>query len=242
MNENSSSALLAQYQGWRSTFSSGSSARETAYQIIRNKIINMEYKPGEPISDKKLAEELDISRTPVREAIILLTTANMVVLRPQIGTFVSPINTEWIEMERFSRYVMEKEILTQACRKADRETAWAYEQNLREYEHYYESQEENRAARLLQIDNEFHGIAFRAVGRQNSFFQMMDNMQHFERLRILSQEILHKEDRKLNDDHSKIAEAVLQGDEKKAVELIEAHLSLYQEDLKLIRQRHPEYF
>ena len=60
---------------------SGRNARETAYRIIRDKIIGCELKPGEAISDKQLAEELQMSRTPVREALIILSTSNMVVLK-----------------------------------------------------------------------------------------------------------------------------------------------------------------
>ena len=59
----------------------GRNARETAYRIIRDKIIGCELKPGEAISDKQLAEELQMSRTPVREALIILSTSNMVVLK-----------------------------------------------------------------------------------------------------------------------------------------------------------------
>ena len=37
------------------------SARETAYQTIRSRIITMELKPGDPLNDRELAEELGIS-------------------------------------------------------------------------------------------------------------------------------------------------------------------------------------
>lgn len=48
------------------------SARETAYQTIRSRIITMELKPGDPLNDRELAEELGISRTPMREALLML--------------------------------------------------------------------------------------------------------------------------------------------------------------------------
>ena len=111
------------YSHWRSRHSKAASsignARERAYLIIRDKIIYMELKPGEPLSDKVLAKQLQMSRTPVREALILLSAYNMVVLKPQIGTFVAPIDTEWVAMEQFSRLAMEKEIIRQACSRRD---------------------------------------------------------------------------------------------------------------------------
>ena len=53
------------------------SARETAYQTIRSRIITMELKPGDPLNDRELAEELGISRTPMREALLMLNLARM---------------------------------------------------------------------------------------------------------------------------------------------------------------------
>ena len=101
----------------KNTFTAGAgrNARETAYQIIRDKIIGCELKPGEAISDNQLAEELQMSRTPVREALIILSTSNMVVMKPQTGTFVSPIDVHRMETEQFARYALEKEIITRAC-------------------------------------------------------------------------------------------------------------------------------
>ena len=143
--------------------SAGSNARETAYQIIRDKIIRLEFRPGEPLSDKALAEELDMSRTPVREALILLASHNMVILRPQIGTFVAPIDTEWMEMEQFARFALEKEVMTQACPHLTDEHRWLYTENLRIYRHYNRVESPGRASRLLTLDNDFHRIAFSVI-------------------------------------------------------------------------------
>jgi DNA-binding GntR family transcriptional regulator len=44
--------------------------------------------PGTPLSDKALATQLNISRTPVREALLQLRSEGLVVARPQSGTFV----------------------------------------------------------------------------------------------------------------------------------------------------------
>lgn len=48
------------------------SAREAAYETIRSRIITMELKPGDELNDHELAQELGISRTPMREALIML--------------------------------------------------------------------------------------------------------------------------------------------------------------------------
>ena len=55
---------------------------------IRRRIVEGIYAPGQRISDKELTLELGASRTPVREALLDLKSAGLVVMRPQHGTFV----------------------------------------------------------------------------------------------------------------------------------------------------------
>ena len=162
----------------------GRNARETAYRIIRDKIIGCELKPGEAISDKQLAEELQMSRTPVREALIILSTSNMVVLKPQTGTFVSPIDVHRMDTEQFARYALEN---------LSEEHRWLYEENLRTYQHYAQLPGESRGKNLLRLDNEFHRIAFLAVGREENYRIQFDQLQHIERMRMLSLHFMGQE-------------------------------------------------
>ena len=50
----------------------------------------MELKPGDELNDHALAQEMGISRTPMREALIMLNIAHMVTIKPQSGTYVAP--------------------------------------------------------------------------------------------------------------------------------------------------------
>lgn len=61
---------------------------QKAYNIIRSRIYDNDIKPGEVISEKLIAEELGISRTPVREAIRMLASEDIVESRDGIGTIV----------------------------------------------------------------------------------------------------------------------------------------------------------
>lgn len=215
-------------------------ARERAFLIIRDKIIYMDLKPGEPVSDKVLAEQLEMSRTPVREALILLSAYNMVVLKPQSGTFVAPIDPEQVAIEQFSRYTMEKEIIKQVCAVKTEQLAAAYKENIELFETYNNSDAADRIRRLHDLDNEFHGLAFETMGRKNSFLHMHSYMQHIERLRVLT--LMMGADRTINQDHHLIAQAVAEGNEKAAAEALEKHLNVYQESLKIAKTECPEYF
>ena len=67
------------------------SAREIAYETIRSRIITMDLKPGDELNDRELAQELGISRTPMREALIMLNTpCTWWSSSPQSGTHVAP--------------------------------------------------------------------------------------------------------------------------------------------------------
>lgn len=215
-------------------------AREKAYWIIRDKIIYMQLKPGEPLSDKLLAEQLEMSRTPVREALILLSAYNMVVMKPQIGTFVTPIDTEWVAMEQFSRLTMEKEMITRACSSPHPELYSAYNNNLKMFSEIEQSSHKDRIRHLHELDNDFHSFAFAACGKINSFLHMHSYMQHIERLRVLA--LILGTDTDIAKDHKAIADAVEKQDRITALQCLESHLNIYKESLTKAKDQHPEYF
>lgn len=65
-----------------------------AYQEIKQRILNNVYYPGYQVLEKDLAEELGVSRTPVREALILLQHDGLVELIPRHGMRVVPIEAD----------------------------------------------------------------------------------------------------------------------------------------------------
>ena len=224
----------------QSNIATGGSARERAFAVIRDKIIYMDLKPGESLSDKILAEQLEMSRTPVREALIRLSAYNMVVLKPQSGTFVAPIDAEQLEIEQFSRLTMEKEIIKLACQNQTPELKWVYESNLRAYELGNKNDDPEKIRHLHEIDNNFHGLAFAATGKIKSYLHMHSYMQHIERLRVLA--LLEAADGDILKEHSAIASAVMEQDERTALRCLENHLSIYIESLEKTKSKNPEYF
>ena len=214
--------------------------KQVVYEELKRRIVSCEILPGSMLTEEMLCESLNASRTPVREAIILLASANMVILKPQIGTFVAPIDVERMEMEQFARYALEKEIISLACGAVTPEVKWRYEENLRAYKHYSESDFPGRSSRLLDLDNEFHRIAFLAAGRENNFDHMLAGLLHVERMRMLSLAGLNQE--QTLSDHCAISQAVTEGDRPTALKWLELHLNRYQENVKVLRERFPEYF
>jgi DNA-binding GntR family transcriptional regulator len=68
------------------------SQAEAAYRQLRDKLIMLEIRPGEPINDGQLAAELGFGRTPVREAIKRLELENLVAVHPRRATLVCDVD------------------------------------------------------------------------------------------------------------------------------------------------------
>ena len=217
------------------------SARETAYQTIRSRIITMELKPGDPLNDRELAEELGISRTPMREALLMLNLARMVDIKPQSGTHVAPINLKLMEMEQFARYTLEKEILNRIRGRLTAEQEAAYRLNLESYRQLERDPDaENRETRMLDLDNAFHRRAFELCGMEEHFDHMLSTFQHIERLRKFS--LQTEENKSVCSSHTAILEALLHGSADDVSEALESHLSRYKQSVAQARSVHPEYF
>ena len=65
---------------------------DRAYAALRDRIVSLRIAPGAPINEDALGRELDMGRTPVREAIKRLALENLVTVFPRRGTFASEIN------------------------------------------------------------------------------------------------------------------------------------------------------
>lgn len=74
--------------------SSRQSVRDQIYRSLRDWIVDGTMKPGERISDQDVAEYFSVSRTPVREALQLLSEQGFVKVEPSKGTHVAPVSDE----------------------------------------------------------------------------------------------------------------------------------------------------
>jgi len=73
------------------------SLEEQIYRIIKNKVIWHEIKPGERIIDKKLAEELGVSRSMVRQVFAVLTKEGLLKIIPRNGFYVREVTRKELE-------------------------------------------------------------------------------------------------------------------------------------------------
>lgn len=68
--------------------------RDQVVTALRNAIIRGQLLPGQKVAEEDIAQELGISRTPVREAVRLLEMQGLIQVEPKIGTFVASPDLE----------------------------------------------------------------------------------------------------------------------------------------------------
>ena len=211
--------------------------REYALRMLKDNIIHLDLVPGSMLSENELSAEMNLSRTPVREALIELSKVKIVEIYPQKGSAVSLIDYDIIEEARFMRNVLECAVVELACKSPSKEDLLKLQENVRLQEFYMENRSSER---LLELDNEFHQMLFHMTGK-DQVYQLMDSITiHFDRIRSMSLEAV--KELKLVSDHHAIVEAIVAQDSDKAKTLMEKHLSRYKIDEKALRDKYPGYF
>lgn len=89
--------------------------RDQIYPLVRRMILTGAIKPGDVIDEKAIAVQLEISRTPVREAVKKLSDENLVEVVAQSGTRASRIDRSEIAEAFFIRRALETESAAQAA-------------------------------------------------------------------------------------------------------------------------------
>lgn len=214
------------------------STRDYSYNILKEKILNLELEPGTKISEKEIAEELNVSRTPVREAFMKLAQEELLDIIPQSGTIVSRINLEYVEEGRFIREKVEKEIVMLACQEFPEEFRFRLESNIAMQELCIG---QNNFLKLFELDEEFHQILFRGCNKIRTWNMLQLLNSHFKRLRLLR---LARDSNWENiiSQHKQIYQLIISKDAKKASEAIEQHLRLVVIEQDVLKARYPHYF
>jgi DNA-binding GntR family transcriptional regulator len=80
---------------------------DRAYEELRDRLVTLRIKPGEPIDEDQIGRELQMGRTPIREAIKRLALEKLVSVFPRRGTFAAEINIKDLAQITDVREVLE---------------------------------------------------------------------------------------------------------------------------------------
>ena len=157
------------------------SNRGYAYRTVRTNIMNLTLLPGTPISELELCNTLNLSRTPIREALILLEKEKLIEISPKKKSYVSFIHLQLANSAIFMQKAMEKEILHEACEKISSESLSRLENNLEVQKSLLP--QENDHLTFYHLDNLFHSIIYDSVQKKD-IWDAIENMNtHYNRLR-----------------------------------------------------------
>ena len=213
------------------------SVGDYAVRVIEYNIINMSLPPGTFISEKIISDMLDISRTPVREAFARLEKANFIEIYPQKASRVSLIDIDIIDETSFIRRTLEKEIIKTVCEKHSVEDLNLLSDNISQYE---KNMKGDDLYKLLNIDSNFHKILFLIANKKLTYNIIKDSIKHFNRERIFN--LMEMDRIRILKEHQDIFQAIKEKNSKKAISLIETHLTHVTEDLEFLKSKFPNYF
>lgn len=211
--------------------------REYAFRIIRENILSLEIEPGSMIGEQDIAQKLNMSRTPVHEALLELSKSKIVEILPQRGCRVSMIDLSLVEEARFIRETMESAIIVMACDMATERDILELQDNVRLQEFYLATQSMDK---IMELDDAFHRYMYQLCNKMQCYYMVQLMNVHFDRLRAMSLHSVKKIE--IVDDHKAILEAIKKRDRKEALELLEKHLSRLEVDKDAIKERYPQYF
>ena len=153
----------------------------TITDIIRERIIQLHYRPGDPLSEKKLADELKVSRTPIREALIRLAQENLVTLSPHSMARVSDVNLRDFQELIQCRLILERGIARLAVMNATERDIKELEQLQKKINQIREDDPNG----FIQHDLVLHRI-IRQAGANTFMDGYLANVQnHFSRIQFL---------------------------------------------------------
>lgn len=207
--------------------------RELVFEAIREAIINGQLRPGERLMEIQLAEELGVSRTPVREAIRKLELEGFVVMIPRKGAYVADISMKDVADVFEIRAALEG---LAAQLAAERITDEEIEQLERLLVEVARCVEENDVNGLVEADTRFHEVLYTA-SRNDRLLQILtllrEQIQTF-RARTLA----HPERmREALEEHRAVVEAVTQRDPELARRAAQDHIESAENSLMTLIAR-----
>jgi len=127
--------------------------RDQIYPLVRGLILSGVIRPGEVIDEKAIAAQLDVSRTPVREAVKRLSDEHLVDVVAQSGTRASKMDRKAIEESFLIRRALEMESAAQAAQHMSQEHADRLHDILARHER---AVEKRLFAEAIAQDDAFH--------------------------------------------------------------------------------------
>lgn len=208
------------------------------YEDLHGKIVRGDLRPGDALSETKVAESYGLSRTPVREVFWHLGEDGFLRVVPQVGTFVAPINVAAVYDSQFIREALECRAIADAARNPQTHDIAELRGNL-------DRQRTAVAAAdftaFFALDEAMHRSLMHMAGRPFVWQVIAGAKAQLDRVRFFS-----LEDRDwlamILDQHSAIVDRVVACDPAGAIALMTLHLRTAYAAIDRIAAEHADFF
>lgn len=216
----------------------GTTASAAIYRILRDDIVSMRRKPGEPIVEKQIAQAQGVSRTPVREALLRLADERLIDIFPQSGTFVSRIPVAALPEAILIRKALEQATVRYAAEQASPAQVARLHASL---EAQREALEAGDAQRFHDADEAFHALIATVAGYPGFWTLTQQVKIQVDRFRRLTLPVPGRM-KFVIDQHTAIVDAIAAHDAERAAEMMTIHLDDLRASIENTRVSNPCYF
>lgn len=201
--------------------------QQLAYDFVRQQILNMGYKPGEFVTDTQIAEKLEISRTPVREAFHRLEKEGLLINQVNRGWRVYYLSLADIHEIFDIKEAIEGMVARRAAACQDEALREELRQALREMT---EATQHDESEAWLRADMHLHHVLFSMANNERAR-RVVDNLNdQWHRVRV-GFTALHGRRGRSIEEHEGFVTCVLEGDGVEAERLMRNHLNRVRDEL-----------
>lgn len=208
------------------------------YDELRQRILSSELLPGSAISEVSCAEQLGVSRTPVREVFRRLADEGFLEIRPQVGTFVAPIRLAAVHDSQFIRETLECRTIRLAVERATPADDAALQRHL-ERQRPTVLGGDYRA--FFPADDAMHVELIRMAGREAIWTVIQNVKSQLDRVRYLSFES-HDWLGKIFEEHVRLVQFVAERDADRAEAMMREHLRTVFAAIERLMVTKPHFF
>lgn len=204
--------------------------RDVVFNTLRHGILKGELKPGERLMEIHLANQLGVSRTPIREAIRMLELEGLVIMVPRKGAQVSNISKEDLKDVLEVRKALDTLAISLAC---DRITADGLARLKSASNAFRDSINSGDFTRMAEADVVFHDAIHTASGNKRLSILVNNLAERLYRYRL--EYIKDSADRmNLVKEHEEMVRCIERGDKEGAINAIDSHID--NQELSIIAQ------
>ena len=195
---------------------------DSVYMELRGKILSRELKPAQRLLEVKIANEMGVSRTPVREALRRLANEGLVKIVPNSGARVASPSSHEMDNSYSVRGYLENMSVELACRTGmDKRTLERLDGLVRDGDAAYDAGDVDA---FLAANNDFHRVIAEA-GKNYVLSEYVDNIIQRTNVYIYFYSKFIEAENKSSGEHRAILRAIAQRDRIGAQELMKQHHS-----------------